>query len=54
MTGDPPDGVVPLDVAHPGPDDAATRAGLAALVALPPQVRAGVLTAAATRPRTSP
>jgi cell division protein FtsQ len=42
VTGDPPAGVVPLAVAHPGPSDPATRAGLAAIVALPPAVRAGV------------
>ncbi|TFV54118.1 FtsQ-type POTRA domain-containing protein [Geodermatophilus sp. DF01-2] len=42
VTGDPPAGVVPLDVADPGPEDRATRAALAALVALPDDVRADV------------
>jgi cell division protein FtsQ len=42
VTGEPPAGVVPLDVAAPGPDDPATRAGLAALVELPRAVRAQV------------
>jgi cell division protein FtsQ len=42
ITGDPPAGVVPLDVTDPGPDDAATTAGLAALTALPRDVRAQV------------
>ncbi|WP_436691487.1 cell division protein FtsQ/DivIB, partial [Geodermatophilus sp. CPCC 205506] len=48
VTGPPPVGVVPLEVADPGPDDRATRAVLAALVALPADVRAGVLSATAT------
>jgi cell division protein FtsQ len=39
ITGDPPAGVVPLAVPTPGPGDAATRAGLAALAALPLDVR---------------
>ncbi|RBY88518.1 cell division protein FtsQ [Blastococcus sp. TF02A-26] len=39
VTGEPPAGAVPLEVADPGPDDAATRAGLAALVELPRDVR---------------
>jgi cell division protein FtsQ len=47
ITGDPPAGVVPLEVAEPGPDDPATRAALAALVALPEQVRDDVAAAAA-------
>ena len=47
VTGEPPAGVVPLDVATPGPDDAATRAALDALVALPGDVRAQVTGAAA-------
>ncbi|SEO97303.1 cell division protein FtsQ/DivIB [Trujillonella endophytica] len=42
VTGEAPDGVVPLEVATPGPEDAATRAGLAALVELPRDVRARV------------
>jgi cell division protein FtsQ len=48
LSGGPPRGVVPLDVAHPGPADPATRAALAALVALPAPVREGVARAAAT------
>jgi cell division protein FtsQ len=47
ITGDPPAGVVPLDVAEPGPDDPVTRAALAALVALPDKVRDDVSAAAA-------
>jgi cell division septal protein FtsQ len=39
ITGTVPDGVVPLDVAEPGPDDAATAAALSALTALPRDVR---------------
>jgi len=39
ITGDPPAGVVPLDVRDPGPDDAATTAALGALTALPRDVR---------------
>ncbi len=46
VTGEPPAGVVPLDVATPGPDDAATQAALDALVALPGDVRAQVAGAA--------
>ena len=42
ITGDPPAGVVPLDVASPGPRDAATRAALAAVTALPGDVRGQV------------
>ncbi len=42
VTGEPPAGVVPLDVDDPGPDDAATRAALDALLALPADVRAQV------------
>jgi cell division protein FtsQ len=42
VTGEPPAGVVPLDVATPGPDDPATRAALGALVSLPDEVRAEV------------
>ncbi|MFW3173105.1 cell division protein FtsQ/DivIB, partial [Geodermatophilus sp. CPCC 206100] len=48
VTGAPPVGVVPLDVAAPRPDDRATSAALAALVALPEDVRAGVTAARAT------
>ncbi|HEV7871827.1 MAG TPA: FtsQ-type POTRA domain-containing protein [Modestobacter sp.] len=47
ITGDPPAGVVPLDVADPGPDDAATTAALGALTALPGDVRAQVTGVAA-------
>jgi cell division protein FtsQ len=39
ITGEPPAGVVPLEVADPGPGDPATEAGLAAVAALPPEVR---------------
>jgi cell division protein FtsQ len=42
ITGDPPAGVVPLDVPDPGPDDAATTAALGALTALPRDVRTEV------------
>jgi cell division protein FtsQ len=48
VTGDPPDGVVPLAVTHPGPGDAATRSGLAAIAALPPPVRAHLRSVSAT------
>ena len=48
VTGDAPDGVVPLDVADPGPDDPPTMAALGALTALPPEVREQVSSAAAT------
>ncbi len=48
ITGDPPAGVVPLQVAGPGPDDAATRAALGALVSLPRAVRDQVASLAAT------
>ncbi len=47
VTGRPPAGVVPLDVRSPGPDDPATRAGLAALVELPRDVRTQVASVAA-------
>lgn len=40
ISGPPPDGVVPLEVTDPGPDDAATEAALAAIVALPDEIRA--------------
>lgn len=39
ITGDPPVGVVPMTVADPGPDDAATTAALGALISLPRDVR---------------
>ena len=48
VTGEPPAGVVPLEVRRPGPDDPATRAALGALVALPADVRAQVAGAVAT------
>jgi cell division protein FtsQ len=44
ITGDPPAGVVALDVRTPGARDAATRAGLAAIGALPAAVRGQVAT----------
>ncbi|MCW2699794.1 MAG: cell division protein FtsQ [Blastococcus sp.] len=48
ITGDAPTGVIPLDVADPGPDDAPTMAALGALVSLPPDVREQVGAASAT------
>ncbi|WP_448623850.1 cell division protein FtsQ/DivIB [Geodermatophilus sp. URMC 64] len=48
ITGDPPPGVVPLDVPDPGPGDRATEAGLAALASLPRDVRSDVVGASAT------
>jgi cell division protein FtsQ len=48
VTGDPPRGVVALDVPVPGPRDAATAAGLAAIEALPPSVRGQVTLVSAT------
>jgi cell division protein FtsQ len=39
ITGEPPAGVVPLEVADPGPGDRSTEAGLAAVAALPPELR---------------
>ena len=42
ITGAVPAGVVPMDVPDPGPDDAATRAALGALTALPRDVRDAV------------
>ncbi|RBY95622.1 cell division protein FtsQ [Blastococcus sp. TF02-8] len=39
LTGDAPRGVVPLEVADPGTDDPATRAGIAAIRALPASFR---------------
>jgi cell division protein FtsQ len=50
VTGAAPDGVVPLDVADPGPDDPATLAGIAAVASLPVDVREQVAGAAATGP----
>jgi cell division protein FtsQ len=50
ITGAPPAGVVPLDVAAPGPADPATRAALTAIEALPPAVRAQVGRVAAPSP----
>lgn len=50
VTGRLPAGVVPLDVADPGPEDRATRAALSALVALPDDVRGDVSAARATTP----
>ena len=47
VTGEPPAGVVPLDVATPGPGDPATMAALAAVEALPADVRGQVASAAA-------
>jgi cell division protein FtsQ len=47
ITGNAPEGVVPLDVPHPGPDDAATTAALGALTALPRGVRSEVTGVAA-------
>lgn len=48
ITGDPPRGVVPLQVPHPARRDPATVAGLAAVVALPRSVRTEVAVVAAT------
>lgn len=42
VTGEAPAGVVPLDVADPGPEDPATRAGLTAIGALSSGLRARV------------
>ncbi|MFD2092247.1 cell division protein FtsQ/DivIB [Blastococcus deserti] len=50
VTGAAPDGVVPLDVASPGPRDPATLAGIAALGSLPADVREQVAAAAAASP----
>jgi cell division protein FtsQ len=47
VTGAAPEGVVPLDVATPGPEDPATLAGIAALSSLPAAVREEVESAAA-------
>ncbi|SDO76386.1 cell division protein FtsQ [Klenkia soli] len=48
ITGDPPAGVVPLQVADPGPGDRATTAALAAIVSLPAVVRDQVTEVTAT------
>ena len=48
VTGDPPAGVIPLDVSDPGPHDPATMAALGAIVALPGDVRDQVSAASAT------
>jgi len=42
ITGDPPPGVVPLDVLRPAPGNRALQAGLAALASLPGDVRSKV------------
>lgn len=47
VTGSVPDGVVPLEVSAPGPDDDATRAALGAVTALPAVVRAQLIGVAA-------
>jgi cell division protein FtsQ len=47
VTGEGPAGVVPLEVAAPGPGDPATMAGLTAVGALPAGLRDRVTTAAA-------
>jgi cell division protein FtsQ len=46
VTGAPPAGVVPLDVASPGPDDPPTMAGLAAVEALSTDLRRQVASVA--------
>jgi cell division protein FtsQ len=48
ITGDPPHGVVPLDVRNPKAGDRALTAGLAALDSLPRNVRSDVVAARAT------
>jgi cell division protein FtsQ len=50
ITGDPPAGVVPLTVSHPGPRDAATAAALGAVVALPGDVRKEITEVTASTP----
>jgi cell division protein FtsQ len=50
ITGALPPGVVPLDVAAPGPTDPATTAALEALVALPAEVREEIAGARAAGP----
>jgi len=49
ITGTPPAGVVPLEVADPGPGDPATEAGLAAIAALPLELRKQVTRVTAAR-----
>jgi cell division protein FtsQ len=48
ITGEPPAGVVPLEVADPGPEDPSTDAGLAAVAALPQELRKQVARVTAT------
>jgi cell division protein FtsQ len=48
ISGSPPRGVVPVTVAHPAPDDPATRAALAAVLGLPTAVRPQVRNVTAT------
>jgi len=48
ITGAPPQGVVPIAVDHPGPDDPATAAALSAVTALPRALREKVSRASAT------
>jgi cell division protein FtsQ len=48
ITGSAPRGVVPIEVASPGPGDPATMAALSAVAALPPAVRTQVTVVAAT------
>ena len=48
ISGAPPAGVVPLDVASPGPGDPATAAALTAIEALPGALRTQVASVAAT------
>ena len=50
ISGAPPAGVVPLDVAAPGPRDPATMAALTAIEALSTQLRRQVASVAATTP----
>lgn len=50
VTGEPPAGVVPLEVPDPRPGDATTLAALAAVSALPADVRDGVVGAEASSP----
>lgn len=50
ISGEPPAGVVPVDVAEPGPDDPATAAALAAVTGLPGEVRPQVAGVSAADP----
>jgi cell division protein FtsQ len=50
VSGAPPAGVVPIEVASPGPGDPATMAALAAVEALSGDLRTQVASAAATTP----